>query len=38
MARLENSAYSNDHFADVGADTWYSRYVNIAYEMVYVTE
>ena len=32
MARLENSAYSNDHFADVGADAWYSRYVNIAYE------
>ena len=32
MARLENSAYSNDHFTDVGADAWYSRYVNIAYE------
>ena len=34
MARLENSAYSNDHFADVrhGQMAWYSRYVNIAYE------
>ncbi len=32
MAKLENSAYSSDHFTDVGADAWYSRYVNIAYE------
>lgn len=23
MAKLENSAYSSDHFADVGADAWY---------------
>lgn len=32
MAKLENSAYSSDHLADVGADAWYSKYVNIAYE------
>lgn len=32
MAGLENSSYSNDHFTDVSADAWYSRYVNIAYE------
>lgn len=32
MAKLENSEYSSDHFTDVGADAWYSKYVNIAYE------
>ncbi|MGN0107830.1 MAG: S-layer homology domain-containing protein [Hominilimicola sp.] len=32
MAKLENSAYSSDHFTDVDADAWYSKYVNIAYE------
>lgn len=32
MAKLENSEYSSNHFTDVGADAWYSKYVNIAYE------